>query len=374
MSLKNLEDLPGMRGDDMRANPKTGPDLPLDVKLLDGFAFRCRPGCGLCCYATPAVAPHEKPALVAIDKKTPFLQGENGYSRIGSRADGGACYFLKDSRCGCHRSRPFPCAEFPLSVHLGSRAQATLILSCPGVTLDRLGEWAGSKPPESPPSGLDEELEAVLSECERLPVGNWLTESARREQKLVKRLERQGLWTEPDELRSLFMEDLPLPSEDDYPPSSPPEEDEGLDALPLFFDEDHGRVALRGRREGWEALTLREEGGIGESIGVYALPADPPELDGAAESSLRGYLSYVLSRDSFIWTVYAELENHPDASLLEMVNAFICEVGAQVLARGSIRARMGGSSGESLSEKDVLSGIRATDADLMDQMTLGRVL
>jgi len=187
-------------------------------------------------------------------------------------------------------------------------------------------------------------------------------------------MQKKGFWVPPEELRTLFIEDIPLPVDGDFPVSDPPGEGEGIDALPLFYDERLGLVALRFREEGWEALTLRESGGMKESIGCYQPPTRPPSMDRAAESTLRGYLSYISQRDMLLWAIYLELQNHPEVSLIEMFDAFLREVGGQVLTRGWIRAQMDGNPTATLSRSDIERGIRATDADLLDQLTLGRVL
>jgi hypothetical protein len=228
--------------------------------------------------------------------------------------------------------------------------------------------------PTEAPIGLNFELGFIKAECERHPLSKWLAEGSKREKALQQKMMRKGLWTSPEDLRALFLEDMPLPGEGDFPVTPPPGEEEGIEALPLFFDERLGRVALRAKDEGWEALTIRETGGVKESIGCYKPPSQPPSLDEGAEAMLRGYLSYITRRDTLLWAICLELQNHPEVPIIEMFDAFLHEVGGQVLTRAWLRLQMEGNPRDTLTRTDVEKGIRAADADLMDQLTLGRVL
>jgi hypothetical protein len=242
------------------------------------------------------------------------------------------------------------------------------------VDIGRIASWASLSEPKQLPLGLDPELALVKSEYGRHPVTKWMVECSKRESTLQQRMRKKGMWIPPEELRTLFLEEIPMPGEGDFPVSDPPGKEEGIDALPLFFDERLGRVALRSGSGGWEALTIMELGGMKESIGCYQPLDQPPSMDKQAEAMLQGYLSYITRRDMLLWAIYLELQNHPEVSLIEMFDAFLREVGGQVLTRGCIRAQMDGNPSATLSRSDIEKGIRATDADLMDQLTLGRVL
>ncbi|HTT15724.1 MAG TPA: YkgJ family cysteine cluster protein, partial [Thermoplasmata archaeon] len=109
----------------------------LDVALVQGFSFACRPDCGLCCFASPRISPGEQHALRVVAPQATFVgRGRDRY--LSARPDGGACQFLANLRCGVHAQRPAPCREFPITVHLGERLQASVVLSCPGLDLRRL--------------------------------------------------------------------------------------------------------------------------------------------------------------------------------------------------------------------------------------------
>ncbi|HEV2231654.1 MAG TPA: YkgJ family cysteine cluster protein, partial [Thermoplasmata archaeon] len=138
--------------------------IELDVALLNGFTFDCRPDCGLCCFAGPAVTAAEAPRLIQLADASAILEGPGGLGHLREQGNGGGCLFLEEHRCRAHPVRPFPCRSFPISVHLGVRAQATLVLSCPGLAAPGLDRWARSGPGSQDPVGLAAELAAVRSE------------------------------------------------------------------------------------------------------------------------------------------------------------------------------------------------------------------
>ena len=58
-------------------DPCPGPAI--DLSLLHGFRFTCRPGCGLCCYATPAASPSEQQTLLRLDPSVRFVGGSGAF-------------------------------------------------------------------------------------------------------------------------------------------------------------------------------------------------------------------------------------------------------------------------------------------------------
>ncbi|MGI0156382.1 MAG: YkgJ family cysteine cluster protein, partial [Thermoplasmata archaeon] len=221
----------------------------LDVRLLSGFAFSCRPDCGLCCYAEPRVAGSEKARLLQIVPEAEFVaRGVDEF--LAAHPDGGACRQLVDSRCRAHIARPHPCREYPVSVHVGERLQASLVLSCPGVDLTVLG--ASSPPsPSSPVLGLADELAAVRERVDR-STARRIEASARRRRKIERRLEEAGRWEDETVVRDRFRRTVPMPSAHDFPVPDPPSASDGVELLPLFFDHRSAPIALSSGRGGWE--------------------------------------------------------------------------------------------------------------------------
>lgn len=344
-------------------------EVDVDLSLLNGFRFSCRPGCGLCCYATPAASPAEQRGLLQLDPSVRFVGGSGGFRLVPARPEGGACRFLSHEQCTVHPARPFPCREYPLSVHRSVHWQATVVLACPGVTTLDLGQWRGSGAPTEAPIGLSAELATVRSELARAP-GD-LDGAARRWRRALR---AEGISADDGSLGELRDEVRELgtrPTDDDLTDAHLPDPSEGIALLPLYFDRKFGRVALAAAGDGAELLQLRETGGVQESLARFAQPGRMPRLTAEAEVALDGYLSYVLRRDAFLGAVLEAAEEGP---LAERLALELRSVGADVVARATWRAQLEGGEGGRLDAAQVWEGIRATDADLMDRPTVGGFL
>jgi Fe-S-cluster containining protein len=342
-------------------------DVELDLDLLRGFRFRCRPECGLCCYAEPRVEADERGALLQIAPQVELVPGR-GASYLAARPEGGACQFLLRQRCSAWPARPRSCREFPVSVHVGDRLQASLVLSCPGLDLASLMDGL-DRSRRSPPLGLDEELAAVRASITP-DTGRRLAQARRRHRRLLGAL--RGSARAPDEaaLRASLRERLPLPTDADFPVEEPPAVSEGLENLPLFFDGRPGPVALAEGLGGWELREVAEGGGA-ELLAVIPPPSRLPPVSEAGTRLLRGYLGYCLERDAVLAHALLGLEGTEAPDLLASVERELREIGALVLSRADVRRRISGASGGPLSAADVELGIRATDQEVMDRPTWG---
>jgi Fe-S-cluster containining protein len=342
----------------------------LDVALLSGFRFQCRPDCGLCCYASPAVTVVEQRRLLQIEPEAPMDPGDGGYRFIAPQGEGGACHFLSANRCRVHALRPFPCAEYPLLVHVGSRPQATLVLTCPGLDLSALDGYAGGPAPEGPPLGLKSELAMVHLEMGRSPVGEWIGEGMRLDRVLRKRWSPSLEATESIERRLAAAMSRSVPD-----PGSlvPPPRSDGLDSLPLLFDPGLGRVGLASGTDGLELWRLRESGGDVGEVGSYPVPQGEPALDEAGARRLRGYLGYCLRRDSLTWQRFAA-GPRGTGTLEDDLLRDLAELRAAVLIRGSAISMATGGGVATFGVTEIDRGIRATDADWLDRRTVGRIL
>jgi len=346
----------------------TEPATPdLDIILLSGFSFACRPECGLCCFTSPRLDRDDEPRIRAAAPEVSILSVERE-RRLAARPDGGACQFLNGLRCGIHAARPAPCREFPISVHVGSRLQATVVLSCPGLSLDRLRSFAAT-PPASPAPGLEEELSSVRRRVTPA-VARTLNEAVRRRRRIVRELESQGRWVDEEEVRRKLVTGHLIPGPEEYSPDVPPGANEGLELLPMYYDGRAGPVALAQGLGGWELLELSEEGGS-DSIGLVVPPDRPPTLEQNAEALLAGYLRYWLARDSFLAAVHLEMLSTGEGTVVDAALGDLRCIGSTVLARGAVRAKLRGEDGARLSVTDIELGIRATDQDWLDRPTWG---
>jgi Fe-S-cluster containining protein len=345
-----------------------GPVPRLHTDLLRGFRYACRPGCGLCCYAEPRVDPTEKAELLRIAPLTETVEA-TGASYLRARPEGGACQFLRSNRCSVHALRPHPCKEFPVHVHVGERLQATLVLSCPGVELGTLRDRSLRQ--ELPtPVGLDSELAAVGRRLDP-SVTRRMDEARRRRTRLVRVLDRAGRWMEEEEVRSALRGKIPVAAAADYPAEDPPAAEEGLEFLPLYFDGRGGPVGLAEGLGGWEALELRPSGGVERLVGVVPPPASPPALEPPAIGLLSGYLAYFLERDLLFASILPRMAEVSEGTVRDWVEEELRAIGAMVVSRGSVRAKLAGHPGEPLTEADIEAGIRATDQDRLDVPTWG---
>ena len=341
------------------------PDV--DLALLRGYRFVCRADCGLCCYASPRVEPEERVRLLQIAPETVFVnRGPDRY--LAARPHGGACQFLEAHRCRVHAARPHPCREFPVTVHLGRRLQASLVLSCPGVDLSSL------LPPLAPsgavgPTGLEEELSAVR---ERLgpETARRLSAASRRGRKIEKSLAAEGRWQDDDTVRRSLRARVPLPTAGDFPVEDPPATSEGLDHLPIFFDHRSGPLGFARGLGGWEVVEFAPAGRA-EPLGVFVPPERLPALDAGASSLLEGYLRYSLERDAFLAAVHLDMLDGDAGSVTEWTADALRALGAMVLARAVLRSKLHGVERTTLAAVDVEEGIRATDQDWLDRPTWG---
>ncbi len=342
-------------------------DPSIDTTLLEGLEFACRPDCGLCCYATPAVDRAERAELLHIAPESTFVSDARGGTYIAARPQGGACQFLAQNRCRVHAARPFPCAVFPVIVHAGTRFQASAVLSCPGVSIAGRAD-PGSSRALPPPRGLDTEFGRAEARC-RSEDGRRALASARRDGQRVERaLEREGLWVPTLQVRESLRARIPLPDSSDFPVEDPPELEEGEEALPLFFDDRLGPVAIAGHAGGWQLVELQEKGGIRAWLGVWPPPTRMPQLEAAAERALRDYLAYWLERDALFGFVHMAMIEEPSGEdVLVRVTRELRGIGATVVARARVRASGRGGISPSLAEADIERGIRASDADLLDR-------
>jgi len=342
--------------------------MPLDVGLLAGFRYACRPDCGLCCYAEPHVRPAERAPLLQL-VPTPVLTRRGGEEFLSSRPDGGACRLLEANRCRGHAVRPSVCRVFPLTAHLGARAQATVVLTCPGVELTGLAEYRG--PAAAGPSiGFETELAALRERLGSTPP-SVLEAGVRRRRRLARQLESHGRWESEDAVRSLLENNLPGPSAEFFPADDPPSPDGGLERLPLLFEEGRGPIAFGLALGGWELLELRAAGGVSRSLGVLPPPDRPPALTRDAERLLAGYVRYWLERDQLFGAVHLAMLDSDRGTVSEWVRAELSQIAALTVSRADVLARVRRGPADRLTEAEVGAGIRATDQDLLDRESWG---
>lgn len=340
----------------------------LDTSALAGFSFACRPDCGLCCFAEPVVSPGERTRLVQLVPAVEFSP-RGKFEFVRSHPDGGACTLLTDHRCRAHSARPSPCREYPLAGHVGTRLQAVVVLTCPGIDIASLEGYAG---PQNAPAGRGFDLELAALRCRAdASVLRRLEQSRRRRNQILRALARRGRWVDEEDVRRELRGRFPLPIDEGYPGDPPPPTSEGLDLLPLVFDGRNGPIALAGRPEGWELLELQASGGVRARLGVLPPPSRQPDLSRQAERILQGYLRYWLERDQLFGTVHLDMIEDGEGVVTDRIASEVRRIGVTAVSRAHVLAALlRGNVGE-LSGPDLIQGIRATDQDLLDRPTWG---
>lgn len=344
--------------------------VPVDSRLVAGFQFGCLPRCGLCCYTSPAVAPDERVALIRLDPAVPLVDTARGWAQIASRPNGGACHFLQRETCRAHSVRPATCREFPLTVHAGPRVQVSVVLSCPGVSLDSLPLWRHA-PPAAIEEGMASEMAAVATEVSRAEADGQIQWAARQRRQVENRLRKSGQWQSEEEVRAELSGLPEVPIDRLQPLADLPDASAPLVSLPMFYDASLGRVAWREHAGGMEFVTLYESGGIDRYLGVYPPLLRAPSLEPEAFALLEGYRAYLLERDATIQAVYAELVTGRPGSPVEGVRALLEEVTSGVVRMAALRRSLTSGRRGDLTLQDVASGIRAMDMDLLDRPTIG---
>ncbi|HKV90581.1 MAG TPA: hypothetical protein VJQ43_05220, partial [Thermoplasmata archaeon] len=254
------------------------------------------------------------------------------------------------------------CAEFPVTVHVSDRAQATLVLSCPGLDPTGLDRWADGPPSSLPPTGLEGELRAARAEWDR-------TGSSKELARHRVRYRGRDSGGPIEAGRARLHHELSLPRAEDFPPEPPPEASGNLAELPLTFSESLGIVAFAGHPAGWSLHRFSEGGAEPVPLTVANPPDSLPGRTPGGDRRLRAYLHYLVERDDAFDTVLAG--EAPPGPLVEHVAGDLVRTGATVLARAFVLQRLHGGHGP-LDETDVWLGIRATDAEWLDRPTVGR--
>lgn len=119
--------------------------LPIDLSELEGRRFICQDPCKLCCLCQPECMPGELEYFKKNYADRLVLKKEpHRHYAFALKKGQGSCTFLDNGRCQVYAHRPHFCQQFPFHIHVGSRAQVELDLSCRGVWLDQ-GEEAMSE-------------------------------------------------------------------------------------------------------------------------------------------------------------------------------------------------------------------------------------
>ncbi len=339
-----------------------------DDRLVRGFRFACRPGCALCCYAQPRVDPDELSSLRAAHE-IPVLRDRADVLHVRSYPDGGACRLLSEDRCIAHLVRPLVCSSFPVEPYAGRRSwQPSVVLSCPGLSLAPLDDWAQGVVPSEPASGLDLELRSARRRALRPRAVAVPVTAAAERRRWEARLRRRGQWVDYDVLRTTIAAGVAKIDDVELPGEEPPDLSDGRELLPIFYDGRSGPVSLAAHPLGWSLDKLSPRGGVARSLGVFPIPTEVPEIDDSAARRLAGYLVYWLHRDQLIDEALLAASTDAQSRPLETwVRSELAWIRATVLSRAVVRAHAVGEYTRILDRAAIDRGIMASDADLLDR-------
>jgi hypothetical protein len=271
----------------------------------------------------------------------------------------------------CHSARPATCGEFPLTVHVGVQIQVSVVLTCPGVDLSPLKRWEEGGPDETLSPSLRSEIEHVNEAVGQARAAGQLRWAAQRRRSVERRLGRDGCWQTEEEVRDALHDLIDTLIPEVLSDEEPPEAEDPLESLPMFYDPSQGRVAWRPHPGGVEFFSLKETGGIAAHLGVIASPTRSPGLTVPARALLRGYLAYLLDRDATINAAYDYLLNYEPGLPEEAVADDLELIAGQIIRLSSLRRALTSEQRGELSVQDVENGIRATDMDILDRPTAG---
>lgn len=348
------------------------PDRPFDTALLNGFRFECRSDCGLCCYTTPAVSSAELARIRTTVGPVETLSLSNGQRVIASYGEGGACRLLAGRTCSAYRARPLPCSIFPVTVHGGpNRWQASLVLSCPGLSVDPLLVRAPRASPSSY-EGIEAEVQSARERAAVPAIRSALDQDDRRRRARLRGYRERGRPLLVEEVRSSLRSQRIEVRGNDIPGELPPGREEGIQYLPLVWDGPQRVSAIESHPMGIRFRELSPDGQEGPPTDVEPIPRIVPPMTSEAEALLQGYLRYWLERDAlFDYLLTVPPEDAEEETWIDTAQRELRLIGATVLTRGLARARRRGDHSRTMSAEAVALGIAATDMDLLDRPSLG---
>jgi len=173
----------------------SGPELLVDLSELVDRRFVCLEDCQLCCLCQPELLESEIPSF---KKNFPQLlvtrRSPHQHTAIALKKGSGPCAFLDERRCAIYPNRPHYCRQFPFHVHLSTRVQVELDLSCRGV-------WSGEGEDATP-------LAMQLIEDNRLAVRKALEQSKEVYGQFHRNCREAGIECYADDLRREFVGQL----------------------------------------------------------------------------------------------------------------------------------------------------------------------
>jgi Fe-S-cluster containining protein len=369
------------------------PGLQVDYSELEGRKFACLDNCQLCCLCQPELLENEVawfkknfPSRI-VRKRSPHQ-----HTALAMKKGQGACVFLEGPRCAVYPNRPHYCRQFPFHVHLGSRAQVELDLSCRGVWTGKgeeampigmqlirenqkrvLAALEKSRPVyrqffvncteadlEANPDGLRKETLSKLDNMGDLAyLGQMLERSLEEEKMSLSALAPAQLdAAQAEELRQAAMETALESLASPDPLSSP-----------VYCDPTGKWTVLKAEGGDFDVFRLTEPGDMErvKSVDPKTVPLLAPE--GKGRGIFLDYLRTLNARDSFLgYAFYLVDDYNYEDELANVYYGAIATAALDLLWRSSLLAYLNGGR---LDENGVREGIIFYDMDRLDAPTIG---
>jgi len=365
--------------------------LPLDLSELEGRKFVCVDPCQLCCLCQPELLESEVQFFKRnFPERIVTRRSPHKHTALVLKQGGGPCTFLEDRRCSVYQNRPHYCRAYPFHVHLSTRAQVELDLSCRGV-------WTGQ--------GEDATLLGMqLVEENKAAIARGLEDSSEVYEQFYANCRDAGLEHDSKKLRAELEERLPLfadplyigrvleasvEDEEMILPSAVEGEERRLDELkqsametslesmnsmdpfssPVYCDPQGKWNIFMSQERELDMYVMAEDGKLERSrtIDPFTVPLMRPIGDG--QKAFTDYLRILNRRDSMLGHAYYLLDDLGYEDYVPNVYfGAIATAALDLLWRCSLLATLAGGR---MDLNGVREGIIFYDMDRLDAPTIG---
>ncbi|MDO5853605.1 MAG: YkgJ family cysteine cluster protein [Thermoplasmata archaeon] len=307
-------------------------DYDIDFSEIAGKRVECPPECGMCCLCQPEVLPEERQFFRRnFPENLVKSRGPEPYTALALKKGRGSCAFLNGRRCKVYQNRPTYCRQFPFHLYASDRLQVELDLSCRGA-------WTGQGVP-----AMDEARD-ILARGEKR-IAKAMAESRAVYSEFYANCREAGVMADPSGLRMSVSENLamfcdpaylgrimdaaqiePVMSLRSVQPDRDPDmgalEEAGMDtamesmssqdplSVPVYCDGSWNWnmfMAVDGKIE-W--MVMDDEGELHHRAFADASDIRLRFPDAEGTNILRGYVSTLNGRDSFMGSVFSLMDEN----------------------------------------------------------------
>jgi len=373
----------------------------IDLTELRGRTYKCIDNCALCCLCQPELLPDEErrfraSPLLSEAVTDQHISKEVRGAAIKLRGAHGACWFLKDRKCGTYADRPHFCRAFPINVFVGWRVQLNANLSCrgmdlPGEDLEKAGKDILSEYGEKK---LSEELATarkVFADFVKNSRDAWVAQSfssvrdagTALSDELVDEVGlgrmmtygEQGRTAQNAPARDIIRQVRRTESEADIHERALIDGTElfdlpDLSLLPVYIDDELTWRIFRLVDKTIVGYVLSEDGSTKEFSRVDPSEVELLPMSQSARIAAKKYMELMNSRDCFLGhaAYLCDSENY-DYNFAQVYLGALANNSLDLWWRSSFLAHLNGRP--ELDEEDIKEGIVFFDMDMLDLPTIG---